>query len=125
MNPPETIGEDFSTVATITDQMVDIIKSNEIKSVDIIVLPEGLFNRVQTAVILPTSTVFCDDRNAHFLLRNMSCAARAASKYVVIDAYIKVKCSDDDQSFCANKTDHTNMYNMAIVFDRNGVAVAK
>lgn len=125
VNPPETIGDDFTTVAAVTDQMVDIIKSPETKNVDIIVLPEGVFNRVPTAILLPTSTVFCDDQNAHFLLRNISCAARDANKYVVIDAYFKIYCSDDDQTFCANKTDNTNMYNMAIAFDRNGIAVAK
>lgn len=125
VNPPETIGDDFGTVASVTDQMVKIIESPETKNVDIIVLPEGVFNRIETAVLLPTSTVFCDDHNAHFLLRNISCAARKGHKYVVIDAYIKVHCSNDDQKFCANKSDNTNMYNTAIVFDRNGIVVAK
>lgn len=125
VNPPENIGDNFATVAAVTDQMVDIIKSPETKNVDIIVLPEGVFNRVPTAIMLPTSPVFCDDANAHFLLRNISCAARDGNKYVVIDAYFKVYCTDDDQTFCSNKTDNTNMYNMAIAFDRNGVAVAK
>lgn len=125
VNPPETIGDDFSTVAAVCDQMVNIIQSPETKDVDIIVLPEGVFNRIETAVLLPTSTVFCDDPTSHFLLRNISCAARNANKYVVIDAYIKVHCSNDDQKFCANKSDNTNMYNTAVVFDRNGIVVAK
>lgn len=112
-------------MATLADQMIDIIKSPETKNVDIIVFPEALFNGERSAIILPKSTLFCDDQKAHFLLRNMSCAARDAHKYVVIDAYIKVYCSDDDQTFCANKTDSTNLYNMAIVFDRSGAVVAK
>lgn len=125
MNPPQNVGDDFSTVAVMTNQMVDIIRSPEMKSVDIIVLPEGLFNRLPTAILLPTSSLFCDDQSAHFLVRNISCAARVANKYVVINAYFKIYCSDDDQRFCANETDNTNVYNMAIAFDRNGVAVAK
>lgn len=123
VNPPETIGED--TVAAVTDQMVDIIKSAETKNVDIIVLPEALFNRIETAVLLPSSAVFCDDHHAHFLLRNISCAARNANKYVVMNAYIKIDCSNDDQKFCANEIDNTNVYNMALAFDRSGIVVAK
>lgn len=125
VNPPQNVGDNFNTVAAVSQQMVDIIKSPETKTVDIMVLPEGLFNRVPTAILLPTSSLFCDDGDAHFLLRNISCAARDANKYVVINAYIKIYCSDDDQTFCANKTDNTNVYNMAIAFDRHGVAVAK
>lgn len=124
-NPPPNVGDDFATVAVVLHQMVDIIKSPETKDVDIMVLPEGLFNRLPTAILLPTTILFCDDENAHFLLRNISCAARDANKYVVINAYFKIHCSVDDQTFCANETDNTNVYNMAIAFDRNGVAVAK
>lgn len=124
-NPPPNVGDDFDTVAVVLQQMVEIIKSPETKNVDIMVLPEGLFNRLPTAILLPTSSLFCDDEDAHFLLRNISCAARDANKYVVINAYFKIYCSDDDQTFCANKTDDTNVYNMAIAFDRNGIAVAK
>lgn len=124
-NPPPNVGDDFAVVATILHQMVDIIKSPATKNVDIMVLPEGLFNRLPTFILLPTSTLFCDDEDAHFLLRNISCAARDAKKYVVINAYFKIYCANDDQTFCANKSDNTNVYNMAIAFDRNGVAVAK
>lgn len=105
-------------------EMVDVINSPAVKSADLIVLPEALFNYELTPIILPKSPVFCDDSNAHFLFRNISCAARDSSKYVVIDVYTKVQCADDDQPFCANK-DHTNVYNMALAFDRQGATIAK
>lgn len=92
---------------------------------DIIVFPEAILNGNNSQIYLPNSTVFCDDPNAHPVLRNISCAARKAKTYVVIDLYTKVHCSMDDQSFCANKTDHTNLYNMAFAFDRNGATIAK
>ena len=118
-------GYDLATLISITNEMVDVINSPAVKDADIIVLPEALFNYEKTPIILPNSSVFCDDSQAHFLFRNMSCAARNAKKYLVIDVYSKVKCSDDDQPFCANQTDHTNIYNMALAFDRQGATIAK
>lgn len=124
LNPPDGIGIDFTSVATVKNQVVKIIESLE-DDVDIVVLPELAFNRISTAILLPNSTVFCDDPNAHFLFRDISCAARSASKYVVIDVLTKVYCAVDDQPNCANRDDHTNLYNMAIVFDRKGAIIAK
>lgn len=118
-------GYDLATVISITKEMVDVIHSPDVKPADIVVLPEALFNNEFKPVDLPKSNVYCDDSNAHFLLRNISCAARRAKKYVVIDVYSKIKCSDDDQPFCANQTDHSNVYNMQLAFDRQGATVAK
>ena len=115
---------DLAAMIAVTNQFVDIIKSSDVKAADIIVFPEAIFNTESLPVPLPSSTVFFDDPNAHFLLRNISCASRDAKKYVVIDVYTKVKCSEDDQTFCANKTDASNIYNMAYVFDREGVTIA-
>lgn len=125
LNPPDIVGKDFKSVAAVTSQIVEIIKSPETKAVDILVFPEAAFNRQQTAILLPDSPVYCDEPDAHFAIRNISCAARDAKKYVVIDLFAKVNCANDDQPFCANKTDSTNLYNMAIVFNRQGAAVAK
>ena len=109
----------------VKNQLIDIIHSPRLKDVDIIVLPESILNDITSAILLPNSTVFCDDPNAHPIFRDISCAARAAKMYVVIDLYAKVYCSMDDQSFCVQKEDNTNTYNMALVFDRNGATIAK
>lgn len=118
-------GYDLPRLISLTKEMVDVINSPEVKSADIIVLPEALFNWEFTPIDLPKSTVYCDDSHAHFLLRNISCAARNTKKYIVIDVYTKIKCSDDDQPFCANQTDHSNVYNMQLAFDRQGATIAK
>lgn len=109
----------------MTNKMVDVIHSPAVKDAEIIVLPEALFNIENSSIALPRSAVFCDDVHAHFVFRNLSCAARSVSKYLVINVYSKVKCADDDQPFCANQTDRTNIYNMAFVFDRQGATIAK
>lgn len=103
----------------------DIIKSDDIEEADIVIFPESILNEPSTAILLPESISFCDDPYASHLLRLISCGARDARKYVVIDLNIKIKCSVDDQPFCGNTTDSTNLYNMAMVFDRYGDLVAK
>lgn len=123
---PVAVGDSVENVAEVTKQAVEIIESSELNGVDILVLPEGIFNRENTVAVLPiTNRSYCDDSNADFMLRNISCAVRNAKMYVVIDLYVKVNCSLDDQPFCWNKTDSTNVYNMAIVFDRRGDVIAK
>lgn len=119
-------GYTTKSVAEVTNQVIEIIKSSELNGVDIVVLPEGILNRQHTAVLLPnTDLSYCDDPKVDNVLRDISCAVRKANKYVVIDLLVKVKCSLDDQPYCVNDIDSTNLYNMAIVFDRNGDVVAK
>lgn len=120
-------GEIFTarSVMKFTHQLIQIIKSSELNAVDILVMPESILNRATTAPILPKTNSYCDDAKADIILRSISCAVRQAKKYVVINLYVKIKCSDDDQSFCSNEFDSTNLYNMAIVFDRHGDVIAK
>lgn len=110
----------------VTKQVTELIESTELNGVDIVVMPEGILNEQNTAILLTNSNAtYCNDVSAHFVLRDISCAVRNAKKYVAINLYVKVDCSEDDQKFCANMVDHTNLYNMAIVFDRYGDVVAK
>lgn len=105
--------------------MVDIINSPDVKEAEIVVLPEAILNNDTSPILQPSSTNFCNDPNAHYVFRNLSCAARDARKYVVINVYTKIKCMDDDQPFCGNKEDNSNVYNTAWVFDRFGTTVAR
>lgn len=89
-------------------------------------LPEAVINRRNTSIPLPSTKMsYCDDKNADPILRNISCAIRKSKRYAVIDLYVRVKCAEDDQKLCVNKDDSTNLYNMAIIFDRQGIAIAK
>lgn len=115
-------GGDDETPSYI-NQMDDIINSPEVKEADIVVLSEAILNRGFYDVFIPNSTVFCDDPDAHFTFRNISCAARNAKKYVVMNMYTRVKCSEDDQDFCMDTEGGTNIYNMMHVFDRRGVKI--
>lgn len=125
VNSLENVGKTFDQVKQSVNEMSNIITSEKLQNVDILVLPEGVFNRIPTIVSLPTSEIFCNDENAHFLLKNISCAAKQGKKYVVMNAYMKIKCEDDDQDFCANRMENTNSYSMTLVFDRNGKTIAK
>lgn len=98
-----------------------MITSPETEDVDILVFPEGCINDVTYPVpITHRETLPCHDEQAASLIRNVSCAARKARTYVVIDVMMKEACSipcSDDRNFV--------IYNTAVVFDRNGVIVAK
>lgn len=123
---PLSEGNTTESVIEVTLQAINILESSELDGVDIVVLPEVIFNRQNTAALLPNTTLtYCDDSAVDEVLRSLSCAARKVKKYVVTDLYVKVKCTQDDQEFCSNETDATNLYNMAIVFDRNGDVVAR
>ncbi|XP_031620024.1 vanin-like protein 2 [Contarinia nasturtii] len=112
---PVARGDTIEGVAKVTKQVVDIIESKDLNGVDIVVLPEGILNTANTAIPLPNSTLYCDDPNADAVLRKLSCAAQKAKKYVVINLYANEK----DEHFS------THLYNMAIVFDRQGTVIAK
>lgn len=63
-NPPPNVSDDFGALATILHQMADIIKSPVVKNTDIMALAEDVFNRLPTAILLRTSTLFCDGVDA-------------------------------------------------------------
>lgn len=109
----------------VVDQIIEIILSEDVKSADILVFPEAVLNHIHSAIHLPNVTSFCNNSDAHFVLQNISCAARSARKYVVIELYAKISCEIDDQAFCAYESDSTNLYNMALVFDRQGDMIAR
>ncbi|XP_031622311.1 vanin-like protein 1 [Contarinia nasturtii] len=115
-----------NNVVYATEQFVAIIQSAELNGVDIVVFPETILNRQGQADILPnTNKSYCDEPKSGYILRSIACAARKAKKYVVINAFAKIKCSLDDQPCSDSNENSTNLYTMAIVFDRNGCAVAK
>lgn len=122
---PHSFGKGSESTYYVTEQIVDIIQSKDVESADILVFPESILNDKNTPIQLPNSFFFCGDRKAPFALRNISCAVRNAKKYVVINVYVEVKCSYDDQPYCVTKRNATNLYNMAIVFDREGEVIAK
>lgn len=121
----EMQANESQSTAEITERFVKIIQSREVNEVDILIFPELIVNSPKTALLLPNSTSYCDDANAHFFFRKISCAVRKVPKYVLVNLYVQINCSLDDQAFCAHNETSTNVYNMAIVFDRHGDVIAK
>lgn len=88
---------------------------------DIIVFPESTLNSIHQAFIVPDPTDNispCDDETGNFWLRRISCSARQAKKYVVINiTEKKVNLVDEEEEILH--------YNANIVFDRNGVLISR
>lgn len=96
---------------------VDIIQSSEAILADIIVFPEGTLNYRCESLLVPEPEDLispCIDSAFHPALRNISCSARDAKKYVVINVTEK-----------KNMTVNSTQYNTNVVFDRNGVVISR
>ncbi|KAH8327511.1 hypothetical protein KR067_004939, partial [Drosophila pandora] len=111
---------------------VDIINSENASSTDIIVFPESTLNDHSSTTFVPDPKELVNpclsDPNATYFeefLVTISCAARNASKYVVINLTEKQKCEDvpEDTRPCASNG--LNVYNTNVVFDRQGVVVSR
>lgn len=95
-------------------RVTEIINSDETRNVDILVFPELILND-NTAPIslieLGKKCSPCDSPTVHWVLRDISRAAKKAATYVVIDLIVK--------DFAGN------LYNTAMVFNRKGSIIAK
>lgn len=124
----ETDAEKFTEANTIA--YLNIIKSAETKSADIIVFPEATLNKPTNPAKLPANgeaVVPCDLDIYSDVVRNISCAAKEAQTYVVIDLYMERDCHEEaaatnDVRPCTR--DNINVYNTAVAFNRNGTVVA-
>lgn len=115
-----------------TKQFLDIIKSEATQNVDILVFPEAVLNGVTQSVFVPPASlkeIPCLSEEAAPLLRDISCSARNTSKYVVINIYMKTNCSQEaiktnDSRPCTVPAKDLNIYNTAVVFNRDGAIIA-
>lgn len=100
---------------------VDIIQSSDAILADIIVFPEATLNHRSDSFFVPDPSDLVapcnNDSGFHPALRNISCSARDAKKYVVINVTEK-------KNLTVNSTDITVQYNTNVVFDRNGVVIS-
>lgn len=107
------------------------------EDLDIIVFPEMTLNDdISTAVETPEPTANespCDSSTYpnSGLLSQISCSAKAHKRYVVVDIVTKVDCPDadmtefDDPRNCSDRPDSKSYYNTNVVFDRNGILIAR
>ncbi|CRK88417.1 CLUMA_CG002189, isoform A [Clunio marinus] len=105
-------------------------------TLDIIVFPEMTLNRIQSAVEIsdPSEKISpcdSDSYDAENLVKKISCAAKTAQRYVVVDIVTKIKCPDaemiesGDPRNCNDRDDGFSYYNTNVVFDRNGTIIAR
>lgn len=102
------------------------------RDIDILVFPEAVFNYKQTAFRLPKpeeKKIFCNDENASKVLQDISCAIRDLNAYVTIHMYIEINCTQEridtnDARPCTDNERDVNIYNSAVVFNRNGALIA-
>lgn len=111
-------------------QYLKIINSTDVQSAEIIIFPECTLNSIKRPEIVPKveeKIVPCDNvQYGGGMVQAISCAAKNASKYVVINLYMQRNCKSEssvnDSRPCTRGD--INIYNTAVVFDRNGMVVA-
>ncbi|XP_050328279.1 vanin-like protein 1 [Bactrocera neohumeralis] len=110
---------------------LEIISSEAAEPTDIIVFPESTLNGGDTATYVPepeSATTPCLLGNtsdySDFLVQ-ISCAARAARKYIVINLTERSQCvvSAADPRPCA--PNGLNIFNTNVVFDREGKVISR
>ncbi|XP_017035953.1 vanin-like protein 1 [Drosophila kikkawai] len=123
------------SVLSLTENVeayVEIILSENASATDIIVFPESTLNGSGSMTFVPNpkdeiAPCLSDPNATHYeaFLVTISCAARNASKYVVINLTEKQKCEDvpEDTRPCASNG--LNTYNSNVAFDRQGVVVSR
>lgn len=112
----------LNSVQKNTENIVNIIKSDETEDVDIIVFPEMCINNAHSAIFIRQKPDLspCEDKQMDSLIRDISCAAIQAQTYVVIDVAMK-----ESNSELESDDSDVIVYNTVVVFDRNGFIIAK
>lgn len=122
------VSDDEKEVAANVQRQVNIINSADVKEAQIVVFPDATLNSAAKPIIVPKveeKIVPCGNEKFSETLRSISCAAKEAQKYVVVQVYMKRNCKDEslnDTRPCTK--DDINIYNTAVAIDRNGQVVA-
>lgn len=114
----------FGNTSANIQNYVKILKSADVRNLDIIVFPEGCLNSPKDSIPVAIHPMVpaCQDSSVHRLLRDISCAVQAARAYTVINVMMKSPCNLEDP--CPSNQDYL-VFNTAVVFDRDGVIIAK
>lgn len=126
---------EFRTASNWSDNLaayVQIIGSSEASATDIIVFPEATLAGLTAASFAPAPdqliTPCLTDPNAEYYAEYVvaiSCAARSARKYVVINFSERQLCSDTPEDTRPCAASGYNVFNTNLVFDRGGVVISR
>ncbi|XP_058463790.1 vanin-like protein 1 [Malaya genurostris] len=109
------------------ERYVQMINSSETDPVDIIVFPEYGLNAIETASFVPGADekiAPCNNFEYERIVQDLSCVARARRKYLVVNLVEKAVCPEkEDTRRCA--ADGLYHFNTNVVYDRNGVVIAR
>lgn len=120
--------------AKSADQLIDRLNQyNELmaqargKDVDIIVFPEATLTEDEQAELVPDAVerVIPGDNSSYVddsAMARMSCAARASNLYAVINLTMRRKCDEKVNGVPCKTPD--SLYNVNVVFDRNGTVIS-
>ncbi|XP_049540236.1 vanin-like protein 1 [Anopheles darlingi] len=108
-------------------EYLSIIASSAAIDTDVLVFPESTLNSHATASFVPNPAdkiAPCNNLQYEPVVRDVSCAARNAKKYVLINLTEKARCPEgSDTRPCApNGLYH---FNTNVAFDRNGIVVSR
>lgn len=106
-------------------QHIEIIDSADAKSVDVLVFPEFALNSFNTPAIIPREADRvspCGLREYSVVVQRISCAAKRARKYVVINLTSQQNCSAKTDPQC--NASGLVLYNTAVAFDRYGIVIS-
>lgn len=110
------------------DKIVAIIAAPEYAAADIIIFPEYALKEIQPQVVSnpADNIVLCTNDTYAGTLVAISCAARAAATYVVLNVLTRHVCSEEkpisDTRDCSS--DDSMVYNSNVVFDRSGAVIS-
>lgn len=124
---------DKETLNINMEGYLNILRSAPAQNLDIIVFPESSLNSMKTATLIPEpddNISPCDNSKyaEEKLIQDLSCAAKAANKYVIINLTEKAECPDKQMIASGDKRacrDGLSYYNVNVVFDRKGVVIAR
>ncbi|XP_053948035.1 vanin-like protein 1 [Anastrepha ludens] len=112
---------------------VEIISSSAAEPTDIIVFPESTLNSATTSTFVPdpdsaVDTIPCLLGNtsvySDFLVQ-LSCSARQARKYVVVNLTERDNCTTSQQDPRPCASSGLNTFNTNVVFDREGRVISR
>lgn len=121
-------------VETNLKRIIELINDPKAANLDIIVFGEYILMSVKDAVYIPEpedKIIPCDidTYNKTDILKQLSCAAKNAEKYLMVNLIEIADCPDKEM--IANKDDRKcrekdiSYYNVNIVFDRAGTIIAR